>query len=74
METGCNSGDGAVTVADTTLTFGPLTLTKMACAGDAWFMESAVTAVLSGDVRYAIEADTLTFDAGAGGLVLQPAP
>ncbi len=74
VETGCNSGGGAVTVADTTLTFGPLTLTKMACAGDAWFMESAVTAVLSGDVRYAIEADTLTFDAGAGGLVLQPAP
>ena len=74
VETGCNSGGGPVTVADTTLTFGPLTLTEMACAGDARFVESAVTAVLSGDVRYAIEADTLTLDAGAGGLVLQPAP
>lgn len=74
VEAGCNRGGGAVTIADTTLTFGPIGLTKMACAGGAMEVERAVTAVLSGQVRYAIEAGTLTLEAGAAGLTLRAAP
>jgi heat shock protein HslJ len=74
VETGCNTGGTSVTVSDVTITFGPLSLTKRGCAGGAMAVEQAVTAVLSGEVGYAIEAGTLTLDAGAAGLVLRAAP
>ena len=31
VNTGCNTGSGSVEVTDTTLTFGPIRITKMAC-------------------------------------------
>lgn len=74
VEAGCNRGGGAVTIADATLAFGPIALTKMACAGAAMEVERAVAAVLSGQVRYAIDAGTLTLEAGAAGLMLRAAP
>jgi heat shock protein HslJ len=74
VEAGCNRGGGAVSVTDTTLTFGPIALTKMACDGGAMEVERLVSGVLSGDVRYTIEAGTLTLDAGAAGLMLRAAP
>lgn len=74
VEAGCNRGGGAVTITDSSLAFGPITLTKMACLGAATEVERAVSAVLSGQVRYTIEAGTLTLDAGANGLVLRAAP
>ncbi len=74
VEAGCNTGAGPVAIDDGTLTFGPIALTEMACAGDAWVVEQAVTAVLRGQVAYAIEADALTLDAGGVGLVLRAAP
>ena len=74
VEAGCNRGGGAVSVTDATLTFGPIALTKMACDGGAMEVERLVSEVLSGDVRYAIEAGALTLDAGAAGLTLRAAP
>jgi heat shock protein HslJ len=74
VEAGCNRGGGAVTATEPTLTFGPIALTKMACDPVAMEVERLVSEVLSGDVRYAIEADTLTLDAGAAGLTLRAAP
>ena len=32
VDTGCNTGSGVVEITDTTLTFGPIAITKMACA------------------------------------------
>ncbi len=74
VEAGCNRGGGAVAVNDTTITFGPIGLTKMACAGPAMEVERAVVSALTGQVRYTIEAGTLRLDAGAGGLTLRAAP
>lgn len=73
VEAGCNSGGGPVQVDDTTLAFGPLGLTEMACGPEATAVEQAVTRTLSGTVDYAIEADVLTLGAGATGLVLRAA-
>ena len=74
VEVDCNSGGGPVEVGVTTLVFGALVTTKMACHPDALPVEQAVTAALAGRVTYAIEADTLTLDAGDAGLVLRAAP
>ena len=74
VEAGCNAGGGPVQVTDATLDFGPISLTKMACAPEAMAVERAVTAVLSGTAGYTIEAGTLTLDAGGSGLTLRAAP
>jgi heat shock protein HslJ len=74
VEAGCNRGGGAVSATDATLAFGPIALTKMACDGGAMEVERLVSGVLSGDVRYTIEAGTLTLDAGAAGLMLRADP
>jgi heat shock protein HslJ len=74
VEAGCNRGGGTAEVGDTTITFGPVALTKMACAPDAMAVEQVVAAVLSGEVGYTIEAGRLTLDAGGGGLMLRAEP
>ena len=71
---GCNSGGGPVTVTADTLTFGPMISTKMACEPGAMAVETAVSTVLTGDVGYSIDADVLTLDAGANGLILRATP
>jgi len=73
VEAGCNTGTGTVAVTSTSLTFGPLGLTKKACAADSMAVEQAVTAVLAGKVGYTIEADVLTVTAGGAGLMLRAA-
>lgn len=73
VEAGCNRGGGAVEISDTTITFGPIALTKMACEGPAMAVEQAVGAALSGAVSYSIDAGTLTLDAGNAGLILKAA-
>jgi heat shock protein HslJ len=57
-----------------TITFGSIGLTKMACGEAAMAVEQAVTAVLTGEVVYAIEAGSLTLTNGATGLMLRAAP
>ena len=67
--TGCNSGSTTVEVADATLTFGPIAMTKMACPGAASELEATVTTVLDGEVDYTVDGDTLTITKGSQGLV-----
>ncbi len=74
VEAGCNRGSGTVEVTSATLRFGPISLTKMACAPEVMALEQAVTTVLSGTVGYQIEAATLTLNAGPAGLMLRAAP
>ncbi len=74
VEAGCNRGTGSVEIGAGSITFGPIALTKMACAGPAMLVEDAVTTVLSGEVAYDIEADTLMLEAGGRGLVLRAMP
>jgi heat shock protein HslJ len=71
---GCNTGGGPVVVTADTLTFGPMISTKMACEAGPGAVEGAVTTVLQGTVPYSIDADTLTLDAGANGLMFRAAP
>lgn len=66
---GCNRGSTTVDVADATLTFSPIALTKMACPGAAGQVESQVTTVLDGEVDYTIDGDILTITNGTDGLV-----
>ena len=58
VEAGCNTGSAPVEITDTTITFGPLALTRMAC-GPQTELETAVVAVLTGEVGYTIASDTL---------------
>jgi heat shock protein HslJ len=77
VEAGCNAGSASVSATDTTLTIGPLALTRKACAPETMAVERAVTAVLSGQVDYTIEADVLTLTVGGAshdGLMLRATP
>jgi heat shock protein HslJ len=74
VEAGCNRGGGSVDVTADALTFGPIVTTKMACEAGAMSVESAVLAVLSGDVTYTIDAGTITLDAGDAGLIFRATP
>ncbi len=76
---GCNRGGTAVGTTTTdrgeALSFGPIRLTKMACAQDAMTVEAAVLAVLEAEPTFTISADrglTLTAPDGTG-LEFQPA-
>ena len=70
---GCNTGSSAVVVNDTTLSFGPIRLTKMSCSSDANHVERSVLAVLDGEVAFAIEGAQLTLTKGAQGLIYRAA-
>jgi heat shock protein HslJ len=73
INSGCNSGSATVTVAPDTLTFGPIALTKMACQEAVMSVEQSVVSTLTGTVRYTIEADVLTINAGSTGLTFRAA-
>ena len=74
VDTGCNTGSATVQITPTTMTIGPMVLTKKACQANAGAMEAAVTAALTGEVAYTIEADLLTITAKSGaGLMLRAA-
>ena len=60
IQTGCNSGSTSVEITDTTMTFGPVALTKMACPEELTALEASVIAVLDGEVTYEISGDTLS--------------
>jgi heat shock protein HslJ len=74
VDTGCNTGSATVQVTATTMTIGPMALTKKACQASAAAMEAAVVATLTGEVAYSIEADRLTITSkGGAGLMLRAA-
>lgn len=69
VQPGCNSGGGTYTVEGDRIGFGPIALTKMACAGAAGDVEADVLAVLSaGEVTFNIDAATLMLQVGDIGL------
>ena len=74
VEAGCNRGGGTAEVGDTTITFGAVALTDMACAPDVMAVEGVVAAMLSGEVPYSIEAGSLTLGVGGVGLMLRAEP
>ena len=70
---GCNRGGGSATVADdgSSIDFGPLATTRMACEGDRGTVETLVLTVLDGEVAAEVTADRLTLTNGDRGLVFQ---
>lgn len=66
IRTGCNSGSSGVEISDTTITFGPIGLTKMACPPELTELEAHVLAVLDGEVTYEISGDALSLRNGDG--------
>ncbi len=72
LDTGCNSGGGAYTADNGSLRFGELVATERACAGAAGDVEAITLEVLGTDeLAYAIEARSLTIDAGNVGLIFR---
>jgi heat shock protein HslJ len=72
---GCNTGSGSYTATDTTIEFGPIAITKMACEGPANELETAVTTVLQGTTTFDIVGTDLSITAADGtGLILTSAP
>jgi heat shock protein HslJ len=70
--TGCNRFTGHAQVTGSTIEFGPLVTTKMACVDEVGDVEQAVLRVLSGRVRSAIDADQLRLTRDDGyGLILR---
>ena len=66
IDTGCNTGSSTVEITDTTITFGPIALTRMACDEELTRLENSVLAVLQGEVTYEIDGDTLSLRSGEG--------
>jgi heat shock protein HslJ len=65
LHTGCNGGRGTATVSGSTIAFGPVMTTKMACAEESGRQtEAAVLAVLDGDVEWSITEKSLTLTKG----------
>lgn len=73
--TGCNRGSGGYQASSdgTSIDFGMLAITKMACKDPGAGLESAVLAVLDGTVSMAIQGDQLTLGKGDQGLVYRAA-
>jgi len=75
VDTGCNTGRGAYTVAADTITFGPIATTRMACGDpNGQQVEQAVLTVLSGTATFAIDGPVLTLMNGANGLQMRATP
>jgi heat shock protein HslJ len=75
LNTGCNGGRSTATVSGSTITFGPVMTTKMACADKAGReTEAAVLGVLDGGVEWSISEKTLTLTKADRGLVYRAVP
>ena len=57
LNTSCNSGSGKVEIGDTTMTFGPIATTRMACSSASSGLEQSVLAVLQGTTHYRVKDD-----------------
>jgi heat shock protein HslJ len=70
--TGCNRFNGHAQITGSTIEFGPLVTTKVACVGEIGEVEQAVLRVLSGKVEATIDADQLRLTRDDGyGLILR---
>lgn len=70
---GCNTGSAAATIGDTSIEFGVLGLTKMACPQSTMELEFSVALVVQGTASYRIDGDQLTLLNGEYGLLLEAA-
>ena len=71
VDTGCNTGRGSYTMGPSTLTFGPIATTRMACADPAASqVEQTVLGVLSGGIIWGIDDGPLSLRNGDTGLLL----
>lgn len=66
VDTGCNTGSGGYRATGDRITFDPIATTKIACEADRAALETAVLAVLSGEVSYTIESDVLSLRQQSG--------
>ena len=71
IRTGCNNGSTSVEITDTTITFGPIAVTKMACPPELTELEASVLAVLDGEVTYEIAGDSLSLRNADGDVGLE---
>jgi heat shock protein HslJ len=69
VDTGCNTGNASASLDGTTLTIGPLALTKRGCEPDATELERVVAAVLQGAVAVEIDGGMLHLTGPSGGLL-----
>lgn len=68
--TGCNSFSGGYTVDGSSLTFGPLATTRMACPDDVAAQETAVLTGLESTASFAIDGQTLSLLGADGAFLL----
>ena len=57
---GCNTGRGDYTASSSSITFGPLATTYMACKQAALEVEHVMKGVLHGEVQFSIDGSSLT--------------
>ena len=57
---GCNTGRGDYTASSSSITFGPLATTRMACEPPASDVEDALLVVLQRETQFAIDGSSLT--------------
>jgi heat shock protein HslJ len=74
IQTGCNSGGGAVEVSPSALEVGPIMTTKMACPEPRMTLEQTVLGVLGTRSSYQIDGELLTINNSAGTLVYRLLP
>lgn len=70
---GCNTGAAAATIGETSIDFGLLGLTKMACPQSTMELEFSVALVVQGTASYRVDGDQLTLLNGEYGLLLEAA-
>jgi heat shock protein HslJ len=68
VDTGCNTGSAGYTATGTTIQLDALTLTRMACQGEAMRVEQTVVEALRDEVRHRIDDQTMRIahPSGAG--------
>ncbi len=71
---GCNQYAGTYAIKGDRLTVGPLAGTMMACEEPAMKIENAFRGAFAGELRYAIEKDSLTLTSDSATLVFQAVP
>lgn len=59
---GCNNGSGTAEIGEDSIDFGPIALTKKACAGTAGQIEPLVTQSLNGAVPYKLDQGSLVLE------------
>lgn len=69
---GCNTFSGTYALDGTTLSFGPLATTKMACADPTMFVESAFLAAVAGVTGWSLDGAGRLVLAGPRPLTLRP--